>query len=108
MESTIGLLTGLVGFDSTATLERRLSVSLRSCNCFASTSIEKIANPVRLPSGWARLSASLNPTGSPEIETIGMVLVACFRATLVGVLQVMTTSGLKGNNSALLCGYFFF
>jgi hypothetical protein len=44
------------------------------------------------------------PTGSPEIETIGIVLVALFRAMLVGVLQVTRTSGFNARSSSISCG----
>jgi len=64
-------------------------------------SAPRVASPVMLPPGRARLATRLFPTGSPAVaNTIGMVDVACFEAITAGVPDVTMTSTLSRASSA--------
>src|SRR5262249_1881760 len=66
-------------------------------------SVDRTDSPVTLPPGRARLATSPLPTGSPATEnTIGIVAVACFAATISGVPEVTIISTLRRANSAAI------
>ena len=64
----------------------RGKASFKSSSLLPPSSGERIAKPVTLAPGFARLSTSPLPTGSPTpVKTIGIVRVAFFAATVAGV-----------------------
>jgi len=60
----------------------------------------KSKKPVRLPPGLARLSTKPEPTGSEtDMNTMGMLLVPCFRSRTYGVDSPRITSGRSATSS---------
>ncbi len=97
----IGLLTGLSGFESAAGREMRGHASLSSSSRFALSCGRKKVDPVRLPSGLARLETRPVAMASPLIAiTIGIVVVACLAARVPGVPWVMRRSTFVAISSA--------
>src|SRR5262245_1049815 len=69
------------GFQRNATLVSAGRSSLRSCSCFAVRSNARDVEPVMFPPGFAKLTTSPLPTGSPTIViTMGIELVASLAA----------------------------
>ena len=63
--------------------------------------VDKLASPVTLPPGRARLLTKPAPTGSPTFAiTMGMVVVAFFAANVAGVPETTMRSTLRRTKSA--------
>ena len=92
---------GFMGFRRTATRETEGIASLSSPIRFRLSSAEIKLNPVIFPPGRARLAISPAPTGSAMAAiTIGIVRVAVWAATAVGVVPAAMMSALRRTRSA--------
>ena len=70
----------------TAIRERPGTMALSNSTRLPARSGETLVSPVMLPPGRARLATSPLPTGSPtDVNTIGIVALACFAARVAGV-----------------------
>src|SRR5262245_63709485 len=83
---------GASGFHRTATRETRGTTSLSSSSRFPANSDVKLASPVTLPPGRAKLATNPSPTGSPLTLTMGIVVVACLAAWTDAVLSAKIAS----------------